>query len=864
MNSYIELGNKYVTRKKMRALLVIISMVLASMLIYVVVTAGLGTYMHARAEEEAWANYYVSYYDLSDAQFDTVKNHANVESCVRGGNVGPKLIGVDNEFYVPVTPQNYYDWYFFHLMELESFEQDIFADTLVEGRVPENSSEIMLCETDVHRFTEEVKLGDTIVMNFREAEESQDDAPQREATKEYVLCGIYKSEGDASWTNTGYTLADDTSGLNTYVRFRRKYHWRDDASALANLIQMKPDKYGRQYEMNSPLNAYYFQDDMVFVMAIMVLMFAVLLIYFCMVMVRSLMSVNVINKLRDYTILKSMGATNKQLRKIMMRESVMQGCIAFVIGAVAGQLFLSLVLVRYGQLYSLSFRYIWMALLVNAFFLWLTIELAAIEPFFMLKKVSIVEALGQRELIKHSKRNKKPGLFYRKLSIEGQYAYKNMKRNRKSFWNSVAAFTISILIITTMMATLANAGILVEDEEYVSGGPQVEGYAYDIRIPLSYNEQGFNADYKQIEKAKQALEAREDVLEADYIAHGLTVEDPVNGLQYRLEAKDTLKGWMTSEKIVEISFLSESQLKRLNEYMLDGVDACEAVRDGGIIVLGYADFDGQKDLQFYDLKVGDRISLGSLDVIKEIQEKNEEMGAYGYGSVSSIMEIEERKAYDQYIVKGICRMNNLLQSFPKMVIMSYEYVKDTYGEDFIKKYISHINVNIDEKNFDKDAFENIVGSQPALLSWGYIDVKRLVAEETRIMKYIGIFIVVFIAIMGVVSMLNTMINDQIQRKKENAILRAIGMSRSGLNKMLVMEKMLVGFMAWFIGTGLSIILSFLFTIAFRYMTEAKFVFPWYICGITAAVMFTIMAILSGLMILMVGKMDITEGIRNEG
>ena len=196
--------------------------------------------------------------------------------------------------------------------------------------------------------------------------------------------------------------------------------------------------------------------------------------------------------------------------------------------------------------------------------------------------------------------------------------------------------------------------------------------------------------------------------------------------------------------------------------------------------------------------------------------------------------------------------------------MSYEYVKETYGEDFIKRQIYAINVNIDEKNFDKAGFENVVGTQPALLSWNYTDIKKEIAEETRIMKYIGIFIGVFILILGVVSMLNTMINEQIQRKKENAILRAIGMSRSGLNKMLIMEKMLVGFMAWFIGTVLSIVLSYVFTIGLRYMTEAKFVFPWYICGITAAVLFVIMAVLSWLMIIMVGKMDITEGIRNEG
>ncbi|MDE5967291.1 MAG: ABC transporter permease [Lachnospiraceae bacterium] len=865
MNSYIELGNKYVTRKKMRSLLVIISMVLASMLIYVVVAAGMGTFMHAKGVEEAWANYYVGYYNLSDEQYDIVKNYANVESCARGGLVGPKLIGVDNDRNVLVEPKNYYTWYNFRLMEMETFDQDIFADTLLEGRLPENSSEIMLCEADVHRFTEEVKLGDTIVMHFIDAEGSDDDVPQKEATKEYVFCGIYKSEGEDSWNAcSGYTLADDMTGLTTYVRFKRKYHWRADADALADSIQAKIDRWGKKYYFNDPLDMYYFQNDQVFILGILLTMFAVLLIYFCMVMVRSLMSVNVINKLKDYTVLKSMGATNKQLRKIMMRENLVQGCIAFVTGVVSGQLFLSLFLVRYCELYSLSFRYIWMALLANALFLWLTIELASIEPFFMLKKVSIVEALGQRELIKHSKRKKKPGLLYRKLSIEGQYAYKNMKRNRKSFWNSVAAFTISVLIITTMMATLTNAGISIEADEMMSIFPGAVEYAYDITVPLSYSETG-NADYGKIEQARQALEAREDVLAADYAAGCLVAQDVANGLQLKQEVINALNWSPSTDALLELCFLSESQLKRLNEYMMDGVDACEAVKDGGVIVLGYADLNGQKDVPFYNLKVGDRIAFGSLEVISEIDKENEKRGGIGSdGYVSSFKEVRDKKAYEQYIIKGFCKVNNQISDFPRTVVMSYEYVKETYGEDFIKNQIGSINVNIDEKTFDKAAFENVVGTQPALLSWNYTDIKKMIAEETRIMQYIGIFIVAFIVILGVVSMLNTMINEQIQRKKENAILRAIGMSRSGLNKMLIMEKMLVGFMAWFIGTVLSIVLSYVFTIGFRYMTEAKFVFPWYICGITAAVLFVIMAVLSWLMIIMVGKMDITEGIRNEG
>lgn len=857
MKSYVELGNRYITRKRMRAFLVVISMVLASMLIYVAVTAGLGTFMHEREQQEAWENYYVEYSNLSDEQYDTLKNYANVDSSVRGGSAGAEQREALGGDYVDIIPKNYYSWYGFRLLELETFDQDIFACNLLEGHMPENGNEILLCEKAVHRFTEEIKVGDTIVMNF-DVQFYDSNKTGKTISKEYVLCGIYESPGEDYGLSTAYTLAEDTEGLTTYVRFHKKYSWRKDANALADALGVEMDQWGKRFYLNGYLSSLYLQDELTFSMFLALLMFAVLLIYFCMVMVRSLMSTNVINKLRDFTILKSMGATNKQLRRIMMRESRLEGCIAFVIGAVAGQLFLSLFLVKYCQLYSLSFKYIWAALLINALFLWLTIELASIEPFIMLKKVSIVEALGQQELIKKSGKKKKEGFLYKRMSIEGQYAYKNMKRNRKSFWNSVAAFTISVLIITTMMAVISNLGFEMADMTVSGGLVMNEEYAYDVYVDLGCDEDG-KIDAAYIKKAKAAMEMREDVTAVEYQTSTVVAQDVTNGLRYRLEAD--VYDWTGSDDIIELCFLSKAQLERLNEYMKDGVDAYEAVKDGGVIVLGYGDTAEQKNIQLYDLKVGDRISFASLKVISEIKKQNE---ARDDDPLPAYSEISDRKAYDQYIIKGFCRMNSLVTNFPKTVIMSYDYVQDTYGEEFIENYINGIYVNIDEKKFDKESFEDLVGLQPALLSWNYMDPQKEIAEETRIIRYIGIFIVLFIMVLGIVSMLNTMINEQLQRRKENAILRAIGMSRSGLNKMLIMEKMLVGFMAWFIGTAASLLLSWLFTIGFLYMMDTKFKFPWYICGITAVVIFIIMAILSGLMIIMVGKMDITEGIRNEG
>ena len=74
MKNYKELGNKYIKHRKKRAVLVVLSMVLATMLLYTVSTLLLNFWSDSKEIEETYNNYHVELYELNKEQRDKVLN----------------------------------------------------------------------------------------------------------------------------------------------------------------------------------------------------------------------------------------------------------------------------------------------------------------------------------------------------------------------------------------------------------------------------------------------------------------------------------------------------------------------------------------------------------------------------------------------------------------------------------------------------------------------------------------------------------------------------------------------------------------------------------------------------------------------
>ena len=94
---------------------------------------------------------------------------------------------------------------------------------------------------------------------------------------------------------------------------------------------------------------------------------------------------------------------------------------------------------------------------------------------------------------------------------------------------------------------------------------------------------------------------------------------------------------------------------------------------------------------------------------------------------------------------------------------------------------------------------------PAIQSWDEIrpDMRKMI-DVSRVSSMVMVFIVLFIAILGVV---NTMLMSVFERTRELGVLKAIGMSAGRILRLIVVETVLLALTAGVVGTVLGVFLD---------------------------------------------------------
>lgn len=848
MNHYKELGKKYFKLRKKRAALVMTSMVFATIFLYVAATFAVNYFKNGRIEQEGYANYQAVVYAPTDEQYNKIKNHVNVAQAERA------MVEYNVEF------DDFYGWEMFRMIHVESPEQKTFGYNIDKGRFPQNSSEVMINTYASNLFAKTVDIGDKLTISAYDEE-----TEEVYVAREYTIVGFYTrdNENDYNRYYAAFTIAEKDMPLDTYVYFHNKTVWRTATRNMLKDVGIQLDTKPPTHEVNFELGLYYGQaQESTMILLVLIIGVTLLLTYLCMVMVRSLFSTNMIDKLRDFSILKSMGATNKQLKKIFKTECYLEGVIAFFIGVLMSHLLIQVGFINIAKIYILKFDFSIVAFLAAAFFMWLTITLAVLEPFGLLKKVSIVEGVGQNYTLKTVKMKKRKSRIWKLLGVEGDYAYKNIRRNSRSFWGSVASFTISVLLVTALATALENVTSMMQ----IEFGTFSSGVStYDIYCMYTSMDMGEDI-YKKTEEVLASKEYITDYY-PDYNYVNIFEEaNPVLTITDEAKAKLSPDSEIANHpRFVEIKIYNREQLETLKPYMADGVDAVEALKDGGIIVVNQSYEYNEKTqkseaVTLYDVKVGDTVPLMKMSFVKEIVEEND-----GELSLLTIVKAAKDKpsSEEQVVIKGLASQTLTTNSLlAPTVIMSYDYLVKEYGKEFVNKFCGGYHVNIDDRLFDQQDFANAVYQDAKFSDWMFYDMERMVNQETRGIKIVIVSIVVLCILMGIVSVLHNMINEQLTRRKEVSLLRAIGMSKKKLNKMLILEKLIVGITAWVVGTLLGLGLTAVFLIPMMYMAEMKFVLAWDAYALTLVGLLVIMLLLSWIMISSMGKMNLTDSIRN--
>lgn len=466
MNIFNKVALEGMKKSRARTLVTVIGVVLSAAMITAVATFGVSLldYM-ARGAALKYGSWDVEFED-ADASFAAQQASNNaVASVATFQNIGyAKLDGAKN----PKKP-------YLFIAGFSESAFDALPITLLSGRLPKNSGEILISGSVLAKGGVQFKAGDTVTlavgnrMNGSEKLGEGDPytagetlVPRGERT--YTVVGIFQTPHFEDDSAPGYTVitaadatdtADDLSLFVTLKNPREVHAYAQSAAA------------GRAYLLNNDVLRFMGLSDDPGDAIFTGLLYSVGGIVIAIIMIGSIFliynsfNISLNERTREFGILSSVGATARQLRRMVLFEGLCIGAIGIPIGVLIGigaiGLVISVVAKNFGDiLYSgvpltvtISLPAIALAAIVSL----ITILISAYIPARKAAGTPVMESIrGSNEVKVEAKAVKTSKLAERLYGLEGTLALKNFKRNKKRYRSIVMSLVLSIVLFVSASA----------------------------------------------------------------------------------------------------------------------------------------------------------------------------------------------------------------------------------------------------------------------------------------------------------------------------------------------------------------------------------------------------------------------------
>ena len=393
---------------------------------------------------------------------------------------------------------------------------------LVEGRLPENDSEIIIPQM-MTTAGQEFHMGDTITWQIgerigadgrviqhqeqrREDQSSEDfcekETIQVEQTKTYMIVGVSTNPGYQMFAEPCYLVLTTGAQTTTFDMYLKTKSIDDTSAFIAK-------NFGdHQSKMNETLLRYFGQgvSDIRYMLFGMCAVLMVVVAIACIALIYNSFSISLTERTRQFGLFKSIGATRFQVMASVFLEAGFLAVSAIPAGLLIGCVGVSGVIrllknnfdalinsngVAYVGSVSMTFyTQIWY-LVVAAIAGTITILIAAMVPAMRAGRISPIEAIRQTNDIKDPKfaRNiRGRGILGMVFGVGGLIAHRNAKRNRKAYR------AISFSLAICLFLFLGGSGFIYYMRLSMKGLNVPYYYNYHIQFNSIYNDT-FDPEY---------------------------------------------------------------------------------------------------------------------------------------------------------------------------------------------------------------------------------------------------------------------------------------------------------------------------------------------------------------------------------
>ena len=869
MNLLNKLTTKNLLLNKKRTIVTIIGIILSVALLTAVssmYSSGMKSLINFEIRQVG--NYHVAYYDVPLNDVDTFRNNRSIDVLSVTRDLGYAHLETGNE-YKPYA----------YVKEYTKGALDNISVNLVEGRQPENDSEIIIPTHLKGNGRKEVKVGEYITLeigtrvddmgNILTQYESYDPGSSEEIinpiAKTYKVVGIMERPPRSiePYSAPGYTfitfVKDDalTGNVDVFVKYTKKAT-KTWMQATANLLGVDEEMF-KLYNSNKRLDdnlfdkvikemekAKYHVDANAYLIGLetntlftesngglgyvlcIVLGIIVFTSVFC---IKNSFDISITEKIKQYGMLRSIGATKKQIRKNVFFESTILGLIGIPIGVLCG-CFASFVLVHVSN-YFLNADYYDelrlvlsispIAIISSVLLGVITIYLSAFRSARRAAKVSPIESIRNSADIKiKSKKLKAPKLIQKIFGIGGEISYKNLKRNKKKYRTTVISIVVSVSVFIALTSFMNMAIRAVESEVKLS----------DYNIYLSGN------TYDSIDRYNKYISTTKLDNIDDYTILRM-FEFEVDEVRYN---KDYIN-WIDIDPAL----------------LTPGIEAPH------IIIYSIGDYQYQKYIKSLGLNYDDiKDKAIVMDYTKAARANNNKteyktLRAYDYSIGESLTSKDNKSLEIGYITDkkpfGLKNNNDV-----------YFIISDGKLDEFLEGKVA-IGLDIYFKSSNPDKLqEGIFELLNSETHYFTNNLEENVRMSKRLITLVGIFLygfIIVISLIGITSIFNTITTNMELRKPEFAMLKAVGMTSKEFNRMIRLETLFMGFKSILFGLPIGIALSYLIYYFLEKDSGNPYVLPIIPIIVSVIVVFLLISLIMKYSMSKINKQNTIETIRNE-
>lgn len=627
-----------------------------------------------------------------------------------------------------------------------------------DGTMPEKENEIAIESGYLNLLNNGAKIGDKIKLSY----ESLSTGEIKE--KEFILSGILQTS-DISKAQKSYSAiisksyfvseeVDENTKYNVYINIVKPKKLTAD-EVKESILSIAKNMGIEEYDVR--INTDYINasnpDPQVIAGGIVV---ALIIILSSMLVIYSIFYVSVINKVHEYGKLRAVGATKRQIRKIILREGFILSCISIPLGIAIGYLIGQVVILKALKMdrYGVGGMNIFIAIGVAVITV-ISVLLSLLKPMKMACNISPVEAM--RYDGNDSKQKKRKG--YEEINLK-KITFANLSRNKKRTVITLLSLSLSgiLFIVASTIMNCMNPENMAKDHSLGDITVYLDNY--------DWNEDGSNNLYDiqaNNPLGKEMCERLENI-------------PGVKKINMEKSAWASIDIGAGEKNLEVIQGFDKEFYDELSEHLVEGEINKEALESGEGLVYTHPS---------YAKEIG--IKVGSTQVITIYDGKD------SYKKEFTVLALVDIGGASIRIPESV--MDSLIKT-DTTIRVGLEVKKDMLKS--VEEEIKNIT--------DNDEY----------LSYGTLEDSIETYKKSMAITSVLIYsLVIIIGVIGLMNLINTMITSIITRKRELGILQAIGLSDKQLVKMLQIEGLFYTVGTLLITLTLGNILGYIAVIIFR-------------------------------------------------